>query len=518
MVKNGGDGRFYYWRAGCATTGLCCHALATCCNPSLLQYDSTFSDCGGQGIAGGGGRGRLTAVQLAFRFFPIHSLRLAPSFVCIQRTPAIHPASSPVTQPTNFGALLQWFEEDLDALRRQRADMDARLGTLEARIAALRVSVSQATEAPFAPTPAVRTAAPAEPSVQSASVVSPVVVHREATVVAESAALPQSAPTVERRSIISLSLQPRTYNSLMNGAVRSFTQLIAMTPAELLKLPRFGAHSLSDLQRALARVGVSLPGDRWSSAAPATHRAELDNSSANSALLLQRSDDNAVDQSRGNVPAGYDDITALPFKFGAVHVEDLQKALGVDEVTSRNLLDHDERWTAASGGWYARSNMKQSWISRRIVEVLNAVKSINIEPLYQSIKRIATPRFTKEGWRMPSRTLLVRMVEDLRGDGVHFDVVHEIARIDAPIESREMSGTSKAVLEVFGATQRALSGAALSVAIQKSGMSLASAQLALSSSPLVIKLERGIYGLVGRTATMRDIANARAKPETSSVG
>ncbi|MEP6780007.1 MAG: DNA-directed RNA polymerase subunit alpha C-terminal domain-containing protein [Gemmatimonadaceae bacterium] len=403
-----------------------------------------------------------------------------------------------MTLPTFVPARLNWFEEDLALLRQQRADLDARIQVLESRVAALRGYATQMAGDSSAPEPAT-----------SENLLRPMVVAR-----AESIAVPTPAPRAEpaptvlnavaeppvayKQSIMSLGLETRTYNALVNNDIKSFAQLVATTPGQLRDMQGFGAGSLSDLERALTRVGHALAVEKTTARARPTR-------------ATSEHDERDQPSSSGG-SALYDSVTIIPYQFGVIHAEDLQKMMKVSETDSKEMLRGDSRWVDANGGWYVRDRMPQSWIARRILEVLNAVKRVRVEALHQSIKRIAARKYTDEGWRMPSRALLGRIVESLRSEGVHFDIVHEMAHVDGTLEIREMSGTSRAVLQAFGANFRALSGADISAAIQASGMSEASANVALSTSPLVIKLERGIYGLVGRTATLRDIANARIKP------
>ncbi|MEP6832988.1 MAG: DNA-directed RNA polymerase subunit alpha C-terminal domain-containing protein [Gemmatimonas sp.] len=213
----------------------------------------------------------------------------------------------------------------------------------------------------------------------------------------------------------------------------------------------------------------------------------------------------------------YEEAIALHYRFGVICADDLRQVLDITEAAADGALRADERWSATGNGWFLRTTVAQSWIARRVVEVLNGVKSVAIEPLYQSIKRIATHKFLEQGCRMPSRSLLIKLVQELRFDGVRFDIVHEIASVDAPVHDRELSGTTQAILQAFGQNHRALTGAEMSSKFGDAGLSEASAQVALSTSPLVTKLERGIYGLVGRHADMREIASARLRREAGTL-
>jgi|GEM_PF-2348136 len=60
-----------------------------------------------------------------------------------------------------------------------------------------------------------------------------------------------------------------------------------------------------------------------------------------------------------------------------------------------------------------------------------------------------------------------------------------------------------------------LSAAEIGAALQATGISEASATAARSSSPLLTRLERGVYGLVGRPADLREIASARVRREAA---
>ncbi|MEO7999152.1 MAG: hypothetical protein ABI852_16985, partial [Gemmatimonadaceae bacterium] len=206
-----------------------------------------------------------------------------------------------------------------------------------------------------------------------------------------------------------------------------------------------------------------------------------------------------------------------PYRFGVIRAEALGASLGIMHVAAEAALRADDRWTSTGNGWFMRANVTQSWIARRIIEVLNAVRSIAIEPLFQSLKRVATKKFIEQGCQMPTRGLLVKFVQELRAEGVRFDIVLEIASVDAPVHDRESSGTTQSILKTFDAQHRALTGSEVASKFESFGMSFASAQLALSSSPLITRLERGIYGLVGRHADTRDIANARLRREAGKL-
>jgi len=213
----------------------------------------------------------------------------------------------------------------------------------------------------------------------------------------------------------------------------------------------------------------------------------------------------------------YEGAIALHYRFGVICADDVRQSLDITEAAADGALRADERWSATGNGWFMRATVAPSWIAKRTIEVLNAVRSVAIEPLYQSLKRVAAHKFLEQGCRMPSRSLLVKLVQELRVEGVRFDIVHEIASVDAPVHERELSGTTQAILKAFGTNHRALTGTELTSTFASLEMSEASAQVALSTSPLVTRLERGIYGLVGRHADMRDVAGARLRREARTL-
>jgi len=644
-----------------------------------------------------------------------------------------------VQAPDAASLLALWLEEDLQSLRSQRAELDARIQRGEQRLRALQGLVPVGSDAALAGSEpqqdrmltATFDSAALSPAAFDPATLNPTVPEPSAP----DQSIAERTNVAPKRSIMSLRLETRTHNALMNGGVTSFGQLVSMKPHELRAIPGFGAGCLKDLEIALARVQVALPNSSNTSArSTSSTTVDRATASASSALaaatpvqvttaptanaigthlnddalrtvhainanatvlgasargmltrvletestdgatttsgfstpetlkqitatlaLMQRAIDRPpvsilhdvalnligvsdadlavttrylgldgaesetldaigeregvtrerirqrvarfrqcaaekgpllllvreavsvlqrlnkpvtlhewcaalppwlsgtrptdllivhtlesfgwIDPNSWNESAGikfvmagpqleapmqdyqsrYEAATALHYRFGAVCADDLRQALDITEAAAAGALSADARWTAKGNGWFMRANTAQSWIAKRIIEVLNGVRAIAIEPLYQSLKRVATHKFLEQGCRMPSRALLARLVQELRSEGVRFDIVHEIASLDTPVRDTDLSGTTQAILKAFDTNHRALTGAELASKFGEAGLSEASAQVALSTSPLVTRLERGIYGLVGRQADIRDIAGARLRREAGSL-
>lgn len=206
------------------------------------------------------------------------------------------------------------------------------------------------------------------------------------------------------------------------------------------------------------------------------------------------------------------DTTALPFQLGAVRVADAESALGLGEAAVRALLLADEeRWTPAPNGWFVRTALEKSFLLRRARLIAVAIGDTRLEDVYQSLKRIVTDKYAQVGWRMPPRALFVRMLQAAEVDGMSVDTVHEMLRASDELRSEGVSATTQALVNAFGADRRALTAGELAFEVQQSGLSTATATVAAKSSPVVVKYERGVYGLVGRPATRQDIEQARAR-------
>jgi hypothetical protein len=418
--------------------------------------------------------------------------------------------------------LLTWLEEDLESLRSQRTELDQRIARVEQRISTLRDPRAM----DHASNGTTNGASNGSSNGSSSSDSMP-----PASTNGTSAAPDTPAYDGPRRSIISLGLENRTYNALVKHGVSSFPQLMKMSRSELRALPGFGAGSLADLEAALARVDVTLPeGSSRSSASHANPKsASLQSTNGYSNAIESSASTSEATSHNGPVnhdseanttnrvasATQYEEATALAFKFGVLRLESLRDALNISDNSTFDLLNEDSRWTAHGGGWYVRTPVEQSWIAKRVVEILSAVRSIAVEPLYQAIKRIAANKFLEHGCQMPTRSLLVKIVQELVVEGVRFDIIKEIASMDAP--TGELSGSTRAILSAFGTGQRAIINAEIMPHFLEIGMTEGSANVAISTSPLIIKLERGIYGLVGRNADMRDIANARLRREAGKA-
>ncbi|MGV3710402.1 MAG: DNA-directed RNA polymerase subunit alpha C-terminal domain-containing protein [Gemmatimonas sp.] len=446
-----------------------------------------------------------------------------------------HTTTLPPTQLNNradavdaASLLSAWLEEDLAALKSQRTELDTRIARAEQRLQMLR-------ERQGAGNPH-RTISTSDP---------------QPTTSTRTDAAPTSAPTTPtydgpRRSIMSLGLENRTYNALVKHGITSFAQLVNTPRGELRNLQGFGAGSLADLEAALARVDITLPDNGAKSPTPAApavapriearveSRVEPRAESRTESLPWMNGYSNKVatpavtphaetdtdeaeaeaEPSTGETPS-YEDATALHHKFGVLRLEDIRDTLGITDIAALDLLKADTRWTAHGGGWYVRTPVEQSWIARRVIEILSAVKSIAIEPLYQAVKRIAANKFLEQGCHMPTRSLLAKMVQELVVEGVRFDIIKEIASMPAP--TGELSGSTRAILNAFGTGHRAITNAEILPHFLEVGMTEGSANVAISTSPLITKLERGIYGLVGRHADMRDIASARLRREAGKI-
>ena len=416
-----------------------------------------------------------------------------------------------VNQPDATTLLSLWLEEEIESLRGQRTEVEARIQRAERRLTMLRDQT----------TPVQATATQGAPALSQA------MRSAEESVSPRELPPPQEAPTVPKRSIVSLGLETRTQNAINKAGIASFAQLISMTPATLRALPGFGAGCLTDLEAALDRAGFALArsvgnGRRArgsaSNDAPTHRSAELRMGRTEGIASEASSETDKPESSRTNTlapqyPAAFEGAVQLAYRFGVVRVDDIERLLGAGDGAAERALKSDPHWQSAPGGWFIRTTFAQSWLAKRTIEVLNGVKSVAIEPLFQALKRVATPKFLEHGCRMPTRALLITLVQELRTEGVRFDMVGEIVSADTMIHDRELSGTAQAILKAFDTHHRALTGAELTGKIQSGGLSEASAQVALSTSPLVHRLERGVYGLVGRHADVRDISNARLRRE-----
>lgn len=380
-----------------------------------------------------------------------------------------------VDTPELRTVLALWLEDDLATMQREREELDARIRRTAERLEMLR-GLRRDVESPERPESVVEQ--------QTAPMVDKI-----AATPAGSDAIAISHPT---RSIMSLKLETRTHNALTNGGVTSFSQMMTMSRDQLRALPGFGAGCLQDLEAALERVGITLPEPPQMTADNAAASAEVEMSPVESVMDLR-------------------------YRFGVTCADDIRHALNIDESESEHVLRSDARFVALDSIWIMRQEVESSWIGRRIVEVLSAMKSIAIEPLYQSIKRVAGSKFLEQGCRMPPRSVLIKLVQQLRAHGVLFDIVHEIVSLQTPVAESELSRTNQAILKAFGPRHRALCSAEVVAAFESAGMSEASANLALSTAPLIVRLERGIYGLLGRTADLRDIASARMRREAGKL-
>jgi DNA-directed RNA polymerase subunit alpha len=71
---------------------------------------------------------------------------------------------------------------------------------------------------------------------------------------------PAPEPTVASVPIERLDLRTvRAYNTLKRAGVHTVAHLLNLTPADLLRMRRFGAASLADVVEALERLGLELP-------------------------------------------------------------------------------------------------------------------------------------------------------------------------------------------------------------------------------------------------------------------
>jgi len=72
-------------------------------------------------------------------------------------------------------------------------------------------------------------------------------------------------PTVPSVPIERLDLRTvRSYNTLKRAGVHTVSQLLNLTPADLLRIKRFGITSLADVVGALERLGLELPREKES--------------------------------------------------------------------------------------------------------------------------------------------------------------------------------------------------------------------------------------------------------------
>jgi DNA-directed RNA polymerase subunit alpha len=74
---------------------------------------------------------------------------------------------------------------------------------------------------------------------------------------------PAEGPAMASVPIERLDLRTvRAYNTLKRAGVHTVEHLLNLTPADLLRIKRFGVTSLADVVEALERLGLELPRER----------------------------------------------------------------------------------------------------------------------------------------------------------------------------------------------------------------------------------------------------------------
>ncbi|NDC35226.1 MAG: hypothetical protein EBZ51_07535 [Synechococcaceae bacterium WB9_2_112] len=109
---------------------------------------------------------------------------------------------------------------------------------------------------------------PAEPApLSTAARLDQIEARLEALIAAKVRVSTQSAPepTAVSVPIERLGLRTvRAYNTLKRAGVHTVAQLLSLTPADLLRIKRFGVTSLTDVVMALEQLGLELPRERES--------------------------------------------------------------------------------------------------------------------------------------------------------------------------------------------------------------------------------------------------------------
>jgi DNA-directed RNA polymerase subunit alpha len=72
----------------------------------------------------------------------------------------------------------------------------------------------------------------------------------------------RAMPVIVKSIYEILGLSLRTKRCLRNAEIETMDQLLAKTPSGLLKIKNFGKKSLCEVREELAKLGLSLKGDR----------------------------------------------------------------------------------------------------------------------------------------------------------------------------------------------------------------------------------------------------------------
>jgi hypothetical protein len=202
-----------------------------------------------------------------------------------------------------------------------------------------------------------------------------------------------------------------------------------------------------------------------------------------------------------------DAAVARGYSWGVIHESTVADLCGCARSLARGALLGDERLIEGMHGWFLRRENDGGALGRRIPRVLAALGPLPVSVLRRGLKRaIRKPmRGKPEPLPVPPAKLLLQLASR---EGAY--VARDGTCSPNPDWRLEVSPTDKALLAAFEGAA-AVAFWQIDEAFLQHGLSIHSARMTVTYSPLVSRLEYGVYGLLGRTAGEPDRNIARAK-------
>lgn len=173
----------------------------------------------------------------------------------------------------------------------------------------------------------------------------------------------------------------------------------------------------------------------------------------------------------------------------------------------RTVLRASSRWEPLARDWFVLRNARGCSVGSRAHQVLDLLAPLSIADLRYAMRREMRRRRLTRGIPLPPRAVFRRV---LKNAGCIVPRGTDEVRLRRPGTGQPSSATDRAILSAF-ATSPVATVYELDAAVQARGLSFSSSRVSSTFSPLLRRVEYGVYTLLGREVSDAYVAAARAR-------
>lgn len=193
---------------------------------------------------------------------------------------------------------------------------------------------------------------------------------------------------------------------------------------------------------------------------------------------------------------------------GAVQPSELALPPGIDGAHVRSVLRAGTRWEALADGWWIVRNARAAFLGSRAEHVLSLLAPLSLAELRYGLRREMRRRHHLRPLSLPPRHVLRRI---LLRTGAAIPRGTDQVSLRKPRPLAALARTEKALFGTFDGERTAATIFEIEATMKAAGLSIASARGATTFSPLLARVDYGVYALLGSHPSPDAVAAARRR-------